>query len=430
MKKFTAFFLCFITAFAAIGYAFIDVDAPDDKSNFTPVLRFMVASDTHLGAAVGKLSQRTMKALKLSYAIAEEDKEYNKLDAAMFCGDITDNGRRDQFVGFKAAMNNALRDGTQLLPIVAKSHDSSTLDKGSLSYLSGMTGLDSDIHTVINGFHFITISTSKVDGEQYSEYQRTWLKEELDKAVNADPTKPIFVANHEHVKDTVYGSTKFDGWGIDYFREILNQYPQVVHFSGHSHYPINDPRSIWQGEFTAVGTGAIKYLEFTIDNDRTLHPDGYKDESEFWIVEVDANNRIRLRGVDLMEEEFLCEYIINDPLSREYTPEKQAAKSKAPVFKSDSLKLKKSFGEYKATFNKADSTDNMPVVLYRAYFLDKDGAELSKIYQLPKYYSADFDDDAEYTMSLGKLPEGTATIKIVAETAYGVQSAPLTATVK
>ena len=174
---------------------------------------------------------------------------------------------------------------------------------------------------------------------------------------------------------------------------------------------------------TAIVTGAIKYLEFTIDTDRKIHPDGYKKEAEFWLVEVDANNRIRLRGYDLMEQQVLCEYIINGPLSRDFTPEKQAAKSKAPVFNSTDVKVKKAFGNYKFTFNRAESTDEMPVFLYRAYALDKDGNELKMVYYMPKYYSYTLDEKA--TIDFGKLPDETAQFKIIAETAYGVQSEPI-----
>ena len=424
LKSISAFFLAFLTFFASIVNGSVKVTAPEDKTDFTPVVRFVVNSDNHITYAGDKACIRLNKMLKLCYAISDSDKEYNKLDAAMFVGDIADNGRRDQFYGFKSTIDSALRDETQLLALLAvKSHDGSTLDEGALEYFSELTGLENDIHTVINGFHFITISQSAIKDERYSEYQRTWLKAQLDAAVKDDPSKPIFVAHHEHVKNTVYGGSDFDGWGVDNFRDILNQYPQIVHFSGHSHYPVNDPRSIWQGEFTAIGTGSMKYLEFTIDSDRTVHPDGNGKESEFWIVEADANNRIRLRAFDLTEQALLCEYILDGPLSRDYTPEKRAASSTAPVFTSKDVTVKKPFGSYKLTFNRAESTDGMPIFLYRAYVLDKDGNQLDMVYYMPKYYSATLDDTA--TIKLGKVSKNAASIHIVAETAYGVQSEPI-----
>lgn len=426
MNGFISFILAFFTFFASIVNTFTVVKVPEDKTDFTPVIRFMVASDTHVESAGDRLCMRVNKALKLSYAIAEADDEYNNLDAVVFCGDVTDNGRRDQFCGFQSTINSALCDGTEYIAMLAKSHDGGTLDKQSLEYFKSISGLENDMHTVVNGYHFITLSASKTPGEQYSEYQREWLKAQLDAAVKDDPSKPIFVAHHEHVKGTVYGSRDVDGWGIDYFRDIFDQYPQIVHFSGHSHYPVNDPRSIWQGEFTAVGTGAIKYLEFTVDSERKIHPSGYMQESEFWLVEVDANNRIRLRAYDLMEQKMLTEYIIDGPLSRDFTPAKQEAKSSAPVFTSDKVKVSHPFGSYKVKVDRADSTDGMPVVLYRAYVLDKDGNELSMNWKMPKYYSYTLDDTE--IIKIGKLPNGAASIKVVAENAYGMQSEPLKVT--
>lgn len=423
LQALTSFFLAFLTFFASIVNCCVKVTPPEDKTDFTPVIRFMVASDTHIDAAGDKASRRINKAIKLSYAIAEADKEYQKLDAVMFVGDVTNSGRKDQFCGFKSTTDSALKDGTQLIAALAKSHDGSTMDKKSLEYFSELTGLENDIHTVINGFHFITLSASKTEDEHYSEYQREWLRTQLNAAVQDDPSKPIFVANHEHVKNTVYGSTDADGWGIDYFSDILKDYPQIVHFSGHSHYPVNDPRSIWQGEFTAVGTGAIKYLEFTVENENRVHPSGYQKEAEFWLVEVDANNRIRLRAYDLIEQQMLCEYILDNPLSREYTPEKQVARSKAPVFKDTDVKVRKSFGKYKVTFDRAYSTDGMPVFLYRAYLLNKDGDEIGMSYYMPKYYSATLDDTVKISME--NADKNAAYVKIVAETAYGVQSQPI-----
>lgn len=424
LKAITAFFLSFLTFFASIANDCMKVTPPADNTDFTPVVRFMVESDNHINYAGDKPCLRLSKAMKLGYAIAENDREYNKLDAVMFVGDIADNGRRDQFYGFKSTIDASVKEGTQVLTLLAcKSHDGSTLDEGILEYFEKLTGNGADNHVVINGFHFITISQSKTEGEKYGEYQREWLTAQLDAAVKDDPSKPIFVAHHEHVKNTVYGGSDLDGWGIDYFRDIFNKYPQIVHFSGHSHYPVNDPRSIWQGEFTAVGTGSMKYLEFTVDKDRVIHPKGNGDEAEFWICEVDANNRIRLRAYDLTEQQMLCEYILESPLSREYTPEKQAARSSAPTFKNANVKLKKSFGSYSVKVDRAYSTDGMPVFLYRAYVLNKDGEELGMSYYLPKYYSYTLDDTA--TIKIGKVSKDAAAIKIVAENAYGKQSAPV-----
>lgn len=417
-----------ITSFFSM---FICVEAPEDKTDFTPVVRFAVCSDSHIATMGDKSCSRIVKALKLAYAVSDSDKEYNQLDAFLIAGDISDKGWKSQFCGFKAVTDLFLRDETTLVPILAKSHDGYTKAKGTLEYFSELMGCSNDIHYIINGYHFIALSTSKIVEDQYSEYQRQWLDEQLAEAVKDDATKPIFVMHHEHNTGTVYGSSEIDGWGIDYFNDILAKYPQVVDFSGHSHYPLNDPRSIWQGDFTAIGTGSLAYMEFTVDETRKIHPTGYQQEAQFWIVEVDANNSIRLRGIDLTEAKVLCEYIINNPADkaqRQFTPEQQAAKSKAPVFDDGAkLKITKSFGNVTIKLPVAKSTDGMPIFLYRAYVYDADGNEVASQWALPKYYSYTQKDNIK--IKIKDLKKGKYTVKVVAETAYGVQSQPLIGTI-
>lgn len=71
--------------------------------------------------------------------------------------------------------------------------------------------------------------------------------------------KPFFYFQHIHPKGTCSGDSV---WGQDdgSSTEILRRYPNVISFSGHSHTTITDERTIWQGEFTSVGTGSLKYV--------------------------------------------------------------------------------------------------------------------------------------------------------------------------
>ena len=73
-----------------------------------------------------------------------------------------------------------------------------------------------------------------------------------------DPTKPIFVITHLNPIDTVYGS---DAWGNADIHDVLQDYPQVISLSGHSHYTVADERSIWQGSYTAMSTQSLDYIE-------------------------------------------------------------------------------------------------------------------------------------------------------------------------
>lgn len=428
MKKIIAVLLAALIAIFCVIPAFAA-----EKADFVPVLRFIASSDTHIQDDNDTNALRIEKMLNMAYDIADEDEKYNGLDALLIAGDLTNDGTKSEFDKFWNAVSSSMRAGTQFLGVVAKNHDGYEMSRTEMrSYYETLTGNTADFHTVINGYHFIGVSVSEKKSSRYDKEQQAWLKEQLDEAVKDDANKPIFVIHHEHVKNTVYGSSSFDGWGVKHFSDILKEYPQVVDFSGHSHYPLNDPRSIWQGGFTAVGTGAIHYAEFTVGKQRKYHPDDRFETATCWIVEVDAENRIRLRGMDINEGIALCEYILEnpaDPNNRDYTPEKREAEAKPPVFADNAnITVTSESGKCTVTVSAADSTDGMPVVLYRAYAKNSRGSTAVKAWTLSEYYRAIEQD--EITITLEGLSSGEYTFSVIAENAYGGQSEPIETTVR
>lgn len=429
MKKILSLLVSLTTFVLSLVSPFNTVTAPKDEDDFEPVLRFVIASDTHIQAIGDVRCHRIQKILSLAYDEARQNKTYPKLDAAIFAGDLTDDGRYDEYIGFRAAVDSVRKkDETQFLAVVAKSHDGNTLNKKSLSLYESLSGMDSDFHVVINGFHFIGLSASKMEGDHYSEYQRVWLREQLAQAAAEDSQKPIFVTHHEHVSDTVYGSFKEDGWGISYFKDIFEQYPQIIHFSGHSHYPINDPRSIWQGAFTAVGTGAVYYAELTVDGENSVHPKYSRSIAQAWIVEVNAQNEVRMKGYDALSGTLLCAYTLHDPAnaaSREYTPEQQQSAASAPKF-SDSAEItvrKTLGGKAKVSLPAAESTDGSIIFLYRLTVKDAAGNVIDEQKLVNDYWRANSYTKISFTVSA----TAGSTISVLAENAYGMLSEPLSA---
>ena len=430
IKRITAIVLSLILVFACAGVSSAGSKKSAAGDEFIPVLRFIAASDTHVRDDSDENYRRIGLMTDIAYRTAESNTNYNKLDALVIAGDLTNDGTKTEFDRFAATIKNSLKGDTKFLGVVAKNHDGYEMKRTELrDYYKTETGNDADFHTVINGYHFIGLSASPNDLKHYDKNQLKWLEEQLDAATAEDPLKPVFFIHHEHNRDTVYGSSLYDGWGVTFFNDILKKYPQVVDFSGHSHYPLNDPRSLWQGKFTAIGTGAIYYSEFTIDKVRTYHPDDSGQTATFWIVEVDASNRIRLRGIDTLADECLVEYILDNPANpdnREYTPEKRKAASKAPVFdEGTELTVTPKAGGCIAKVPVAKSTDGMPVVLYRIKATDKLGVTKAESWTLPKYYIATEQNEIELTVS--GLPKGDYTISVVAENAYEMDSEPVTA---
>lgn len=428
-KSIIAVILAIILCFTSTAAAF-SKEAP---AEFTPVLRFVAASDTHVRGDDDTNENRIRKMAALAYTIADNDPAYNKLDAIVIAGDLTNSGTKDEFNKFWAALSGSMREGTRFLGVVAKNHDGYNMKRSELrDYYSSLTGNDADYHVVIGGYHFIGVSASLNDADRYDSGQLTWLKNQLDAAVAEDPGKPVFVTHHEHVRGTVYGSSKYDGWGVTDFTKILNEYPQVVDFSGHSHYPLNDPRSIWQDNFTAIGTGAIYYSEFTVEKLRKYHPEDSGETATCWIVELDKQSNVRLRGYDVLEGKLLCEEYMKNPANsenRDFTPEKRKADSAAPVFtKSAELKAVFESGKCTLKFPAATCADKGPVVLYRAAAKNKRGKTVAKTWVMPSYYRAV--DEKTITTELTGFADGEYTLSVTAENAYGIQSEALTTTVK
>jgi len=430
MKKILSLLLCVLILCSALCVAVGAKNAPVAAAGkFVPVLRFIAASDTHVRDEGDFTCERIEKMMEETYRLAAQDAAHPTLDALLLAGDVTDDGNATEFEKLENTLHTAVKSETKLLAIAAKNHDGYHMSReDERNTIAAITGNDADFHVVINGYHFIGLSVSSKWLSHYDKGQLNWLKEQLDAATAEKPNQPVFVMHHEHVKNTVYGSSSFERWGVPYFNDILEQYPQVVDFSGHSHYPLNHPNSVWQGAFTAINTGAVKSTDYTVEDMRDIasYPDNRKC-STYWIVELDAANRMHLRGMDLLAGKVLCEYTLDNPAdsaNRDFAPEKKAAASTAPVFSEGALReVAAQSGGCTITVNNAQSTDGMPVVLYRAYAIDENGKEIAKTWTMPQYYITDAPDTVELTLKgLGK---GTYTLKVVAETAYGVQSAPL-----
>ena len=399
------------------------------ENGFLPVLRFAVCADVHLQAAGDVYDVRLRDFLLLAQKYAAADASYPRLDAVLFAGDLTDRGTAAQYDAFFSTVNAFLPSGARALYLLAKNHDQWSEGSGGpktgFAFFRAHSAQQTDLHTVINGFHFILLSTSTEEGVYYSPYQREWLERELRAAAADAPGRPIFAAHHEPVTQTVFGSSLIDRWGNDYFKDIFEAFPQVVHFSGHSHYPLNDPRSVWQGAFTAVGAGAMSYAELTVDGVRKIHPAGYERIAQGWLAEADVAGRLRLRGLDALTGETLCEHLLRVPgKEARPAPENSAAPSFAPGAE---LRVEIKDGIVIVTFPQAHGRPEDPVFLYRVSAVGADGETSASVYTVHEYWNAC--GPAFYTAEL-PLPADAVFVEMTAENAYGRKSAPLRAPVR
>ncbi|MBQ7118017.1 MAG: metallophosphoesterase [Clostridia bacterium] len=423
----TALILSVFIYFASLITPFFTAPVPEmEQDDFVPVMRFVATSDTHIQTLGDTGCRRLSAMLKTAYAVSEADKDYNNLDAVVFSGDITDNGFISSFYSFAAITDNEIREGTERLAVVAKAHDSYTYLNNSRKVFTGITGQESDFHRVIRGFHFIGISRSETL-EHYSAEQVKWLDENIAAAVKDSPEKPVFVFQHEHVKDTVYGSSETDGWGMEVFTEVLSKYPQVVHISGHSHFPANDPRAVWQGKFTAINDGGLAYFELAVDGRNGQFPEDKDRMSQALIVEVDADNRVLVKVLDVEAGKIMREFLIDniaEENKEKYSFEKRKAEAAAPVFPEGSvLKYEKKGLLHYITVPQAEVSEDNEVFLYRLSVLNEKGKTVYEAWEFSQYF---FSDTPESIVFDGFMKPGKGlTVKVSAEDVWGNRSEPL-----
>jgi hypothetical protein len=388
------------------------------EGGFVPALSMLVCSDVHLNAEnperAGRLASLIRQAGELSGGGP---------DVFLCAGDFTDRGRPEEFSAYFDILRETLPPGATVLSVIAKNHDNWAKGrygpKTGFAYYRSHTDLPTDFHVKVKGFHFIGISTSTEEDVYYSPYQREWLVKELDAAVADTPDLPVFVTHHEHVTDTVFGSTEEDGWGHDFFRDIFLRYPQVVHFSGHSHYPLNDPRSVWCGAFTAVGAGALSYAELTVDGINKTHPPEHQNIAQGWLVEADASGQMRMRGLDALSGTVLCERRFyktgGTPRFVPFPPRMQAPRfpegAGARVYQTET--------GLEVSFPAAEAGPDDPVFVYRIRMFGAKGPISLESLVLPWYWKSD--RPARYTAELsttggtGRYPERPSDVRRITE---------------
>ncbi len=400
-------------------------------SNYTPILRFLVASDVHIATNPSVRDSNLASTITWAYEIAESNSKYKKLDATLFAGDISDNGDVGNLQTFNDIAKQYLRSDTQFIVSMGNHDFRMASADDSISQFANIFG-PVDKHLVINGFHFITLSPDLSEGEHFSESKVEWLDEQLQIAQEADPTKPIFVMQHEHIQGTVYGS---DAWYVSELTDVLCKYPQVVDFSGHSHYPLSDPRSIWQGTFTALGTGTMHYYEVGINgykvtgvfpNDRqggwSISPHANSAASEFQIIEIDANNAIRVTAYDLASRTVIAQYYIRnamDDVKFTYSHDERAKDSDLPEFEANqNLELTNVKTKVTLKFRQATCDDIIESYRVKVY----QGTELIKTeYILSDYFFHPTPEYIEYTIE-GLRSETEYRFEVYAVNVWNVES--------
>ncbi|MDM5317460.1 metallophosphoesterase [Fictibacillus sp. b24] len=321
----------------SLGLTFLDpinslevlADGGKVSSRRKPTLVFPVISDIHMNEKSDQTFNKFQTTLKQLNQLAP------KQDAFAIVGDLTDNGLLPEYEKYKSTYETH-KQAKAVSLIAIGNHD----------YWNGLSEADAQkrfldvtkmpsiyFHQVIKGYHFIVLGTEDgVTEGTFSVSQIEWLSDQLKQAQADDPKKPIFVFHHQPIKDTMYGSE----WGFnvnrDLFYDTLKKYPQVITFSGHTHYPLDDPRIIYQEDFTTIGTSTGAYLWLDAGRIQGEVPEGADILNQALIVEV-YENKVLINRRDIHNNDWTGEpFEINLPANKNTFKYTDARKDKKPPF--------------------------------------------------------------------------------------------------
>lgn len=389
-----------VIAGVSLGYA----KTTDETKEYTVdtngnPLRVAVISDLQLPAS-GKSGSHQYESFEKTLTTLK-----NKgMDVLIIGGDFTDLGTEEAYSSFLEIYNKVMGDGEKPIPVyVMGNHDywlAPFVDSFEVATPAKMqkrftkyTGEYPYSHKIINGYHFICWSSS--DGSYDKSYSdKKWIRSELDKAVAADPTKPIFVISHLNPSDTAYGS---DEWGNADIADVLKDFSQVISISGHSHYSLIDERSIWQGSFTAFQTQSLDYIELESGKfNGSIPVDAYGNSTADKLpcclyMEIDSDKVIINRLEAETGKELKAPWVINAPFGSteslsEYT-DARAEQNKTPELNPLLTASVKNITDINGNPQKMISfnagTDDDFVHSYRLQFLDENKNEI-------EFYESDY----------------------------------------
>ena len=378
-----------------------------------PVMRFMLISDVH------NQNDLFRNAINETWNYAQTQ-EYKGLDAVVAVGDLSNTGTKEELTAFKAAFDSATAAsgcGAQLITCMGN-HDfgnKSHSDEENAQYIAqfeSIMGQKSNEVIDINGFRFIAVSPSNHSGNYIN--QAPWLIEQLNAA---DSEKPLFVLQHYQLAGTVYQNGDPSNTAV--LKEALSQKKNVIDFTGHSHAPITNRRSLYQGEsgYTVYNTGSLSNTN-AFDDD--TQGSGYYSSKQFSIVEVYEDNTVDIKLYDLESNAMLgTVYQIGGDVNN--TQEFLSKATGKPTFAADAAAIADTSGATAVQIRFPQAIDDDGVEKYRIDVTDSTGKTVSSVLTTSYYFKTDA--PLVLSQTVGDLAENTEYSALVtAIDFYGAES--------
>jgi predicted phosphodiesterase len=389
--------------------------------------RFIVISDTHFGNAVGSSPMdKVPKALKNLTGKTPE------ADAIFVVGDLTNGGTAPQYDQLLSVFSDRanLPEGMPVYFMMGN-HDSYSGANAASTYLSKIA---QPLHQyiTIKGYPFIAISETGPDQNDFNAAAVRFLSDSMAKAAKEFSGKPIFVFIHVPTVNTTYGSwisgpLADGGWSTDRFKSTLDKYPQAIVFSGHTHYPLGDPRSIHQDRFTAINTASTTYgeVEESIGLSGGTLPAGYENVTEGLIVTVKENGDVELERWDTYRnEEMAPRWLVSAPHDGTRFTYKNRSGGSAPAFAQGSRPVVNSILANASSVSFPQASDDEAVHHYKVEILDGDRLVGKRVVFSGFYLNSSMPDTLAVSFS-GLPPAASYTARVTAYDSYRQASPPI-----
>ena len=183
------------------------------------------------------------------------------VDVIINAGDIAYSGKPEVYRFHQKTFHEIFPENPPALLVVMGNHDFrnrdlKTIEEKYKNFMDNMELKELDFHKVIGGYHFIGFNPDIFSGEGYTNNVVKKVQQEIRKALAASGDRPVFVISHVPAYRTSYGSHRS---GKGQVANALRPFQNIIHLAGHTHFPLDDERSIYQQKYTAIGTGTTSY---------------------------------------------------------------------------------------------------------------------------------------------------------------------------